>query len=141
MEEGLTNDMLLAYMERTEAAKEPFLTDLQMAYYMVFSLWEQPDETGFVVLLNRTRRHLRTIRVMESSLWRVALDDSLLTEQEKNGKAAFFFMGHSHLHTSVTPSPEDIRATRRLAEAMEGHLTFLGHFITNGGLNWTKIQL
>lgn len=133
-----SNGELLAYLEMRWAEDNRFLTQEQMTYYMQFRLWMAPEDTAYVVLLNRSRYYMRSIRLTEGMLHRV----NLLSEEIRillEG-ASYFFIGHTHAEKSTEPSPEDRNTTRILAARYPEKPKFLGQIIVNHQLNSTYIQ-
>ena len=133
-----SDEELMADLERRWCEKIRFLCPEQMAYYMTFLLWKAEADTAFVVLLNRSRKHMRSIRFTEGALHKVNLLSGVLEGQVD--KAYYFFVGHTHGEHPITPSPEDIHTGKILASRFEKNPRYLGQVIVNHRMQSIYIQ-
>lgn len=133
-----SDEELMVWLELRWAEENRFLCEEQMAYYMQFRLWKAPEDTAYVVLLNRSRHFIRSIQLTEGMLQRVNLLSEGLREQL--AEAAYFFIGHTHGTHNTDPSPEDRNTTRVLAARYPDTPKFLGHVIVNYSLDSIFLQ-
>lgn len=133
-----TDAELMADLERRFCEENRFITPEQMVYYMTFLLWQACTDTAYVVLLNRSKYHIRSIRLTEGALHKVNLFSEEI--QKQMDSAYSFFIGHTHGIHPVTPSPEDIRTGKILAMRFPNKPKYLGQVIVNHQMESTYIQ-
>ena len=128
----------MADLERRFCEKNRFLCPEQMAYYMTFLLWQAYEDTSYVVLLNRSKYHIRSIKLTEGALHKV----NLFSEEIRRhmDTAYSFFVGHTHGAHPVTPSPEDLHIGRILSVRFPDKPKYLGQIIVNHKMQSIYIQ-
>ena len=133
-----SEDELLAYMELRWAEKNRFLSPEQMEYYMQFRLWKAPEDTAWVVLLNKNRYCMGSIKLTEGMLHRVNLLSAAM--QERLQEVSCFFIGHTHAGKQIDPSPEDRNTGRILAARFPDKPKYLGQIIVNHHMDSIYLQ-
>ncbi|MBQ3591395.1 MAG: hypothetical protein II979_05590 [Clostridia bacterium] len=133
-----SDEELMADMERRFCERNRFVCPEQMVYYMTFLLWKASTDTAYVVLLNRSKYHIRSIRLTEGALHKVNLFSEEIRKQMDS--AYSFFIGHTHGSYPVTPSPEDLHTGRILAMRFPDRPKYLGQVIVNHRMQSTYIQ-
>ena len=128
----------MAYLEMRFAEENRFLCPENMAYYMLFRLWQAEEDTAYVVLLNRSRYFIRSIQITEGALHKVnLLSESIRRRMEG---ASYFFIGHTHAEKQTTPSPEDLHTNQILTARYPDKPRYLGQIIVNHQMDYTYLQ-
>jgi len=133
-----TDEELMADLERRFCEGNRFSSPEQMVHYMTFLLWNACTDTAYAVLLNRSKYHIRSIKLTEGTLHKVNLFSEEIRGQMES--AYSFFIGHTHGSHPVTPSPEDIHTGKILAMRFSERPKYLGQVIVNHKMQSTYIQ-
>ena len=87
-------------------------------------------EEAFVVLMNQSLKHIRTIRLSHGGLTETSMDVRLIIKEALQANATVVALAHNHPSGNLKPSREDDTLTRKVADAcalMRIHL--LDHLI------------
>lgn len=91
-------------------------------------------EEAFVVLLNQSLKHLRTIRLSHGGLTETAVDVRLIMKEALMVNATALALAHNHPSGSVRPSRQDDMITKKVAEACDTmRIHFVDHLIVTDG--------
>ncbi len=91
-------------------------------------------EEAFVVLLNQSLKHLRTIRLSHGGLTETAVDVRLIMKEALMVNATALALAHNHPSGSVRPSRQDDMITQKVAEACGTmRIHFVDHLIVTDG--------
>lgn len=91
-------------------------------------------EEAFVVLLNQSLKHLRTIRLSHGGLTETAVDVRLIMKEALMVNATALALAHNHPSGSVRPSQQDDMITKKVAEACDTmRIHFVDHLIVTDG--------
>lgn len=91
-------------------------------------------EEGYVVLLNQSYRHLKTVRLSHGGITETAIDVRLIVKEAVLSNATVIVLAHNHPSGSVRPSRDDDMLTKKVGEACRTmRLCFLDHIIVTDG--------
>lgn len=91
-------------------------------------------EEAFVVLMNQSFRHLRTIRLSHGGLTETAVDVRVIMKEALMVNATVIALAHNHPSGNVRPSRQDDMITTKVAEACATmRIHFLDHLILTDG--------
>ncbi len=91
-------------------------------------------EEAYVVLMNQSFKHIRTVRMSHGGLTETAVDVRLIIKEALQANATVIALAHNHPSGNVRPSREDDAVTKKVADAcglMRIH--FLDHLILTDG--------
>ncbi|MBE6569096.1 MAG: hypothetical protein E7658_02615 [Ruminococcaceae bacterium] len=132
-----SDEEFLQYIELREAEKHPMRTKEQMAYYIVWLLRHEKAGSAYAVLLDKRNRFLGSVKIKDHHCWLAQMFPLLEDMRDKLG-AESYFVGHNHVDKPMIPSYEDYDITAAMKN-WKG-MTFKGHFITDGNLDYKEIE-
>ncbi|MCG3156268.1 MAG: hypothetical protein DKINENOH_02892 [bacterium] len=118
-------------LSREQHEERPYIrTSRDVFDYLHLRLCNQPREQFFILLLNTRNRLLRERKVFEGSLQESMVNAREVVKFAINEQAAGIIFVHNHPSGEPAPSPEDLRATKKLKSACEAvDLRVLDHVI------------
>ncbi len=122
------------------ADERPLVTSPEAAAAVLVPLLADRDREACVALLLDTRhRLLETTTVSVGSIDHTFMSPREVFRDALLGNAAALVLGHNHPSGDATPSRDDERVTRRLAEAAEViGIDLLDHLVVGAG-RWTSL--
>ncbi len=91
-------------------------------------------EEAYVVLMNQSFKHIRTVRMSHGGLTETAVDVRLIIKEALQANATVIALAHNHPSGSVRPSREDDAVTKKVADACAlMRIHFLDHLILADG--------
>ncbi len=120
--------------------ERPLVTSPEAAAAVLVPLLADRDREACVALLLDTRhRLLETTTVSVGSIDHTFMSPREVFRDALLGNAAALVLGHNHPSGDATPSRDDERVTRRLAEAAEViGIDLLDHLVVGAG-RWTSL--
>lgn len=124
---------------RREQEDKPIRTTLgnpaDLYEHLYLKIRDLDVEEAYIVLMNQSLKHIRTIRLSHGGLTETAVDVRIIIKEALQANATVIALAHNHPSGNTKPSREDDNITRKVADAcntMRIHL--LDHLIvTDGG--------
>ncbi|MCL4706556.1 DNA repair protein RadC [bacterium] len=113
---------------------QPYIrTSRDVFNYLHLRLCNQPREQFVVLLLNARNRLIREKKLFEGSLQESMINAREVIKLAINEHAAGIVFAHNHPSGEPAPSPDDLRATKKLQSACESvDIKILDHVIIGG---------
>ncbi|MTK53882.1 JAB domain-containing protein [Paludibacter sp.] len=90
----------------------------------------QHHEETYVIYMNRANRVLGISNISKCGISSTFVDIKIIMQTALKVHASSIIFSHNHPSSSIGPSPEDIRLTKKLKESCELlDITFLDHII------------
>ncbi len=122
---------------REREAKPPrtILSDPKLIYeHLLLRIRDLDVEEAFVILMNQSFKHIRTIRLSHGGLTETAVDVRLVLKEALMCNATVLALAHNHPSGNVKPSLGDDRVTKQLADACATmRIYFLDHVVVTDG--------
>ena len=121
--------------EQEEKPPRTTLSDSRAIYeHLRLRIRDLDVEEAFVVLMNQSFKHIRTVRLSHGGLTETAVDVRVVLKEALFANATVVALAHNHPSGNVTPSKGDDRVTKMLADACNMmRLYFLDHIVLTDG--------
>lgn len=121
--------------EREERPTRTVLGDPNAIYeHLKLRVRDLDVEEAFVVLMNQSFKHLRTIRLSHGGLTETAVDVRVIMKEALMANAMVIALAHNHPSGNVRPSRQDDMLTKKVADACATmRIHFLDHLIVTDG--------
>ncbi len=124
--------------KRRECEEKPVrttLSDSKALYeHLRLRIRDLDVEEAFVVLMNQSFKHIRTVRLSRGGLTETAVDVRVAMKEALFANATVIALAHNHPSGNVKPSKGDDRVTKMLADACSMmRIYFLDHIVLTDG--------
>lgn len=113
----------ISYKPQFKAALRPQIDSSKIAYDVILSNWNEDKiellEEFKILLLNRRNRVLGIVNISQGGISGTIADAKVIFAIALKTCASGIIVSHNHPSGEVDPSEQDLRLTKRLAEAGE----------------------